>query len=436
MEQPASSSQSRPDDNRFGSLLRRLRGAAGLTQEELAAAADLGVRTLRDLELGVSVRPQRRTVERLAIALRVTPAEREALIERARTARIVGSGTDRGATGDGAAPGHSLPRDPAGFVGRAEELGMLLDGGPHGGVTVVGGPPGAGKTTVVIHAAHLLTAEHATVVYAELADADGTATAPQDVLGHLLTALGVESGRIPATHGGRLAAYQRLASGRRGVLVLDNPQSEQQVRPLLPAGTGWRVLVAARRRLAGLPATHRIVLDALPEDEALRLLATAVGADRTAREPAAAAELVELCGRLPLALRVVANRLSSRPAWTLQSLAERLRDPRRRLDRLSVGDLEVRGAIAASYRQLPPAARSAVRRMALLPEPSCDDATLHALAGPGAGPAATGALHDSGLLLPADAPGRHRLHPLIALYCAEQATEDDTTAVEGFTGPP
>lgn len=247
------------------------------------------------------------------------------------------------------------------------------------------------------------------------------------MLGHLLTALGVESARIPADHGERLAAYRRLTSGRRGVLVLDNALDEQQVRPLLPVGTGWRVLISSRRELAGLPAAPRITVDALPEGEALRLLATAVGADRTAREPDAAAELVALCGGLPLALRVVANRLSSRPAWTLESLAERLRDARRRLDRLSAGDLDVRSAIATSYRHLPPAAQSAMRRLSLLPWPSHDDATLLALAGPDADPAVAGALHDSGLLLPAGAPGRFRLHLLTALYCAEQVTEDGAT---------
>ena len=39
---------------RFGSLLRRLRIGAGLTQEELAAAARVSPRTVSDLERGIS----------------------------------------------------------------------------------------------------------------------------------------------------------------------------------------------------------------------------------------------------------------------------------------------------------------------------------------------------------------------------------------------
>jgi transcriptional regulator with XRE-family HTH domain len=68
----------------FGSLLRDLRRAAGLTQEELAERARVGVRTLRDLETGRTARPQRSTVELLAMALELEEAERKDFVSASR----------------------------------------------------------------------------------------------------------------------------------------------------------------------------------------------------------------------------------------------------------------------------------------------------------------------------------------------------------------
>jgi transcriptional regulator with XRE-family HTH domain len=398
-----------------GARLRRLRDAAGLTQEALAARAGLGVRTIRDLELGVSGQPHQRTVQRLAEALRLEGAERDSLLEQARTARIVGNATrraDERGGGPVADAVHSLPRDLPELVGRDEQIRALVEEDPAAAV-IVGGP-GIGKTALVTHAAHRLRGTYPTVAYAQLGDLAGPATG-SDALGQLLIGLGVEPGQVPASDSDRLAAYRRLTSGRRGVLVLDDARTESQVLPLLPAGPGWRVLIASRRRLAQLPVGRRITLDVLEADAAVRLLAGAVGPERVGREPAAAAELVDLCGGLPLALRAVASRIANRPLWTLQSFVERLADPGRRLGRLSGGAHDVRGAIEASYRELPPAAQRALRRLSRGPG---SDQSLDVL---GVDVEVREALLDSGLLS-AGATGRVRLHPLTALYCAEHGS--------------
>jgi hypothetical protein len=68
--------------------------------------------------------------------------------------------------------------------------------------------------------------------------------------------------------------------------------------------------------------------------------------------PALLAEVVELCDRLPLAIRIAAARLRARPAWAVAHLIERLRDHRQRLGELEAGLRSVTAALDLSYRQL------------------------------------------------------------------------------------
>jgi tetratricopeptide (TPR) repeat protein len=91
-------------------------------------------------------------------------------------------------------------------------------------------------------------------------------------------------------------------------------------------------------------------LDVLTHDQALHLLASIAGSDRLSREASDANEIVELCGGLPLAIRIVGARLVVRTDWMLRTFANRLRDERARLDVLRIGDLDVRSSFQLSYQ--------------------------------------------------------------------------------------
>ncbi|MFD9702918.1 tetratricopeptide repeat protein [Lentzea sp. NPDC059081] len=239
---------------------------------------------------------------------------------------------------------NTLPRDVADFTGRTAEIDRLtraVTGKSAVVISAIDGMPGVGKTTLAVHLAHRLEYPDGQLFIDLHAHTAGRAPIePTDALDVLLRALGLED--IPVSLDERAAMWRAELSRRRLLVVLDNAASADQVRPLLPGVPGSLVLVTSRARLVELEGTSTLTLDVLSEAEALQLFATIVGDDRGTDE--AAREVVELCGRLPLAVRLAAGRLRSRPTWTTAHLATRLRE-----GRLS----ELDAVFALSFGQLP-----------------------------------------------------------------------------------
>ena len=209
-------------------------------------------------------------------------------------------------------------------------------------------------------------------------------------------------------------------------MLLDNAAGERQVRPLLPGGSGCAVMVTGRRRLAGLSA-HHVGLDVLRPDPALALLARIAGAERVAAEPALAADIVRLCGYLPLAIRIAGARLAAHGHWSLAHLAERLREERSRLDELTAGDLSVRASLAMNYDGLAADTRRAFRLLGLLDAPDFAAWALAAVLDVTVPDAERhlDRLVDAQLVTCTGADGQHRLryrfHDLVRLYARERA---------------
>ncbi|MEU2339899.1 BTAD domain-containing putative transcriptional regulator [Streptomyces sp. NPDC013172] len=277
----------------------------------------------------------------------------------------------------GPAPSH-LPPDIADFVGRADQVKWateLLRGVGDSGRTappigVISGRSGMGKTALAVHVGHR-TAELFPDgrLFVDLRAADTTPLEPADALARLLRAMGVEPDTLPSGVEELTGLYRTHVGHRRVLIVLDNASGEAHVRPLLPPGPGSAVLVTSRRRLVALEGAAHLDLAAPDEAEALELLRRVAGEGRTGVEPERAAEIVALCGRLPLAVRIAGARLAARPHWAPGRLAGRLRDERRRLNELSAGDLELRTSLELGYADLDPQERRALRRLALLELP-------------------------------------------------------------------
>ncbi len=319
---------------------------------------------------------------------------------------------------------NDLPRDIADFTGRQEEMRQLLagiaDGGPEATAVVVAavdGMAGTGKTTIAVHCAYQLIDRYPDgQLFIDLHgnSADQASTDPLAALGTLLRALNVDGARIPADLDGRAALWRAELADRRVLLVLDDAADAAQVRHLLPGAPGCLALITSRRQLLDLEAARVLSLDVLPHRDAVTLFTGIVGARRATAEADAVDEVVRLCGHLPLALRIAAARLRTRPAWPVRYLADRLARGRARLAELSVGDRNVATAFALSYQNLTPEQQRMFRLLGLHPGPDFDAHVAAALAGldPGRGDELLEGLVDVHLL-DQPTPRRYRFHELV-----------------------
>ncbi|MFC9236024.1 BTAD domain-containing putative transcriptional regulator [Streptomyces decoyicus] len=270
----------------------------------------------------------------------------------------------RGGSGSGraGAPPRLLPRPPARFLGREDQLAALtnvLTDGTTGEspLAVVAGPAGVGKTACAVQWAHLYAGSFPDgQLFADLRGfGEGDEAPPAEILGDFLLALGTPPERVPSSAQAASALFRSLVAERRLLVVLDNARSSAQVRPLLPGGPHCATVVTSRSRLDGLVATdcaRPVGIQTLGHEEGAALLGAMLGPDRVAEDPAAARELVDLCDGLPLALRAAAAQLTARPRWRLARLAAALRDERRRLALLSAEDTGIAAALRMSVARL------------------------------------------------------------------------------------
>jgi transcriptional regulator with XRE-family HTH domain/tetratricopeptide (TPR) repeat protein len=412
----------------FGELVVRHRLAAGQTQEQLAEASGMSVRALRDLERGRSQVAQRRSTEVLANALGLAGDDRARFLDVAREGR-------RRTPSPPVPLSARVPTPPpalSDLVGREREMALLEEVSASGATIVVTGHPGVGKTAFAVSAAfHLRTTFPDGYIAVDLRGLDDDPVTPLAALDRLLRGLNVASADIPASEGDRVSLYRTTLAGRRVLVLLDNAADEVQVRPLLASAPGCLTLVTCRRALVTLEGVRWLWLDPLSGGDAVELLARIAGADRVRAEPFAAARLVALCGNLPLAVRVVGNRLATRPNWSVAHLVELLADERGRLGSLSAGDLHVRSAFELSYRRLTPDARVVFHRLVAVPGTHFG-AELAAVAAAVDEVAAQGYLDefaDANLLQTTSAEGRFQFHDLIRLFAVER-WEAEATATE------
>ncbi|WP_165436450.1 AfsR/SARP family transcriptional regulator [Amycolatopsis suaedae] len=333
-----------------------------------------------------------------------------------------------------------LPAPPNGFTGRADALARI--GALGTPVIAVTGGGGVGKTWLVSRWAHdHLDAFPDGQLFVDLEGFSGRPLPPAVAVRGLLHSLGVAPAAVPDEQQARIGLYRSLVSGKRMLIVLDDARDTAQVAPLLPGSPTCVVLVTSRHQLTGLATGHGaglVDLGVLPASEALELLRRRAGAGRVDAEPEAAAELVERCGRLPLALGITAARAAAHPAFPLAALAAELADESGRLDALATGEPagSVRRVLAGSCRVLDGPAATLLGLLGVTP-------------GPDIGVAAAGRLLDvppgrahvllrdllAVHLVDEREPGRYQLHDLVRLHAAEHADQSIVdTAVRRLAG--
>ena len=290
-----------------------------------------------------------------------------------------------------------LPASLAEFTGREAELKImaeLLDPTTNEGpvvVSAIAGLAGVGKTALVVQAAHLAQKRgwyDGGVLFIDLHGYDETPIEPMQALDTLLRALGVTTEHIPANLEERAALYRSvLANISDPVLVIvDDASSEAQVRPLIPGAGRHRIMITSRHTLAGL-AARLVDVAVLDTASAIALLDGALRAarpydDRISNDWKAASELADLCGRLPLALQIVAAILKAEPTRSLAELVSDLTTERDRLTRLQYneGTFSVAQAFELSYRRLDESSARIFRMLSLNPGPDVSTGAAAVLA--------------------------------------------------------
>ncbi len=300
-----------------------------------------------------------------------------------------GNGTPRGPVVPTIESPRTLPHDLSDFTGRHQEIDEILSyvrtPGEHGTrIVAIDGMGGCGKTSLAVHAAHLLSADYPDAqIYLDLHGytSDEQPVTVSAALHDVLRILGVPGDRIPDDVAGRVAVWRSALTGKRVLLLADNAADAAPVRALMPASPGCLVLLTSRARLVELDGAAWISIGPMSPADSTALMRATLGEERVMSEPEAAAELVRLCGHLPLALRIAAARLRNRPAWTLRYLVGRLRDETRGLDELSSGGRSIAGTFGLSYASLDDRCRAGLAVLALYPGEAIDVYSAAALLG-------------------------------------------------------
>lgn len=325
-----------------------------------------------------------------------------------------------------------LPPLPSFFVGREDEIAELVDQltAPDNTRCFVYGQGGCGKSALAVRVGHELAGRHPDgQLYVDLGGSTpGVPTrSPVEVLALLIRGLGGAEYDHTADLDTLVRAYRTRLRGRRVLIILDNAATAEQVRPALSDEPGCTVIVTSRAAITTLDRVFH--LDTLSEAHAVELLGRIVGVRKVAAEAGAAARIAELCGRLPLALRLIATRAALRPHWPLDSWVRLLDDERARLDLLRHEDIDVRASIqigldglATSDEQADRDAAALFPLLGILDVPHVTPALAAGLIG---WPVERAELALEALLgtqmVFSPGPGRYVLFDLIALLAKEKA---------------
>jgi DNA-binding SARP family transcriptional activator len=276
------------------------------------------------------------------------------------------------------------PRGP--MLGRSGEMDSIraaVAEAERDGVAAlvwISGAPGIGKSKLALTVGRQLGRsfpDYQVMVDLHGSSVNVTPMSPRDALGELLKGLGVPVEQIPAGVEERRREYQKILASSKALVLLDNAESEQQVRDLLPTAPGCAGLVTSRRA-GGIGTGFAVRLGPLDHDVARQLFGRLVGSARVS-DRQRLDEVLGWCGGIPMAIYVVAAQFHRHQRWSLEYLVQLLRNDDARLPGSPFG--EVGAAVGMSYRQLSDQQRRMFRLLSTLPGPDVSIGAAAALAG-------------------------------------------------------
>ncbi len=342
------------------------------------------------------------------------------------------------------APGRSgggLPGEATHFTGRdrpmAELHAQITEQGTVVRIYAIDGMAGVGKTAFARHAAQEFGSRYPDGgIWVDLFG-HTPGMQPREAAGALeqmLLQLGVPPEAIKADLADRQDQWRRHIHPRRMLIVLDNARTSDQVLPLLPEAPHCLVLITSRRKLTGLTDAYPLSLDVLGWGEAEQLFIKLVGPQRC-EDREAVGEILAACGRLPLAIRLIAGWLRHHTGELLAEVAADFADQTAALDTFIAEHVSVRAAFEWSYQLLTDEQRRAFRLLGWHPGPEITPVVIAAVADvpPGRGRRLLRELVDHNLLEQLSVAGvaggpRYRMHDLVRLYALERADAEEPPA--------
>ncbi|MFC0864345.1 tetratricopeptide repeat protein [Sphaerimonospora cavernae] len=299
---------------------------------------------------------------------------------------------------------------------------------------VISGIAGTGKTTLARAVAREASDEFSGGVLA--IDMHGFAAAgrrgrARDAYRTLLLALGISPVDIPDRDGPQAALYHAhlgalAREGKPVLILLDNVADASQVIDLIPSSSTHRVIITSREKLSHFLEAHHFILSELTPGESVDLIHDTLSKKRTVRTVEPVEEdflkLADLCGHLPLALKIAVGILAEDAHLAVADLNVELATRRSRLDVLHLGDLAVRAALVTSYARLPHDLREDFAFLATIPSPefALSSAATVWRTDERAARINIRRLAESLLIEATEAPGRWRMHDLVYAFAEEQ----------------
>ncbi|MFD8348446.1 ATP-binding protein [Streptomyces coelicoflavus] len=320
-----------------------------------------------------------------------------------------------------------LPARDAEFTGRDVAVSRLCKTLEKGGAVALTGKPGVGKSALATEVAHKLIPSFSDAqLYMNLSEVgDGDADLDR-VLEKFLRALGFSGDDINQDLDEKITQYRSALHGKRCIIILDGVRNEKQARYLLPGTSSCATIMTSRYNLSGLTAVKRESVEQLSITQAVELLSRVIGKDRAETDSESLKKIATLCGSLPLALRIAANRLRDRESWSLAHYADRMTDERRRLELLRAGDLEVRASFSISYAELSESRKEIFRNLGALPPQGFTTDVVAVLSDITVddSEAALEYLVDANLIESSSSPGRYHIHDLLRVFALERLKEE------------
>ncbi|MFJ3303256.1 tetratricopeptide repeat protein [Streptomyces sp. NPDC086549] len=333
-----------------------------------------------------------------------------------------------------------LPEPEGAFTGRRQELARIRQWAQASRATtetrptvvVLYGTPGSGRTTLAVHATHDLRDHFRGAVVVNLRGDSGEEPplSTRDALLHLLNRFGAPREQLlfrerssPDQQIKRLSElYHQHLTGLAVTIVLDDASDPEQVRALVPERSDSLVLVTARKPL-DLPAdllawVHQLPVEALDAAGAEELLGAAAQDASEPYDAESADRIRELCGGLPLALRIAGSSLGPRSPRGLAT------------DLSAYGPVEpVERVLWLRYTDQSETARRLLRRLAIAGRASLGAAAAAALLATDEAEATRHlvALAQAGLIDHVRG-SRYRLHDLVRAFAQARLMDEEEPA--------